>query len=118
LASAGYDRDIILWDVQTLQPVGHLLPERRWLSTVAFHPGGTMLASGSSGVINLWDLDPGSWLDKSCQRAGRNFTRAEWAQYFPGEEYPTKQENSTCPEWSLEPEPIMATSAPNLSPTP
>jgi hypothetical protein len=59
-----------------------------------------MLASG--GVDNnivFWDLDPQSWLAKSCQRAGRNFTRLEWALYFPNQQY-----HKTCDQWPLESE--------------
>jgi hypothetical protein len=46
-------------------------------------------------------MDPESWVKKACQRVGRNFTRVEWAQYFPSEEY-----RKTCEQWPLEPEVI------------
>ncbi|MCX6081438.1 MAG: hypothetical protein NTW32_18050 [Chloroflexi bacterium] len=48
----------------------------------------------------LWDVNADKLIDKVCQAVGRNFARAEWTQYFPGEEY-----RSTCQQWPLEPEP-------------
>jgi hypothetical protein len=45
-------------------------------------------------VLILWDVDPQSWVNRACQIAGRNFTQAEWTQYFPDEPY-----RITCPQW-------------------
>jgi hypothetical protein len=65
-----------------------------------------MLSSGNEdNTIILWSIDP-SLIEKACQRAGRNFTRTEWEQYFPGEKY-----RKTCEQWSLEPE-VTATPGP------
>ena len=67
---------------------------------IGFRPDGTTLASGGAdGTIILWDANASSWGEKSCQRAGRNFTHGEWAQYFPNEQY-----RETCEQWPLEPE--------------
>jgi len=104
LASGSDDFSIILWDVTTGQPIGQ--PFTGLATSLAFSPDGKMLVTGGGETIMLWDLNPQSWIEKTCQRANRNFTRAEWAQYFPGEEY-----RATCPQWPLEPEPT-ATSTP------
>jgi hypothetical protein len=42
----------------------------------------------------LWDLEPAHWEQTACRLAGRNLTRAEWAQYLPGRAYEV-----TCPQW-------------------
>ena len=45
------------------------------------------------------------WLDEviACQRAGRNFTKEEWAQYFPNDPY-----RLTCEQWPAYGEPLTA----------
>jgi WD40 repeat protein len=106
LASGGADTTIILWDVATGKPFGQPLTGHTSLvSSVEFSPDGKTLASGSwDNTIIIWDVDYQSWIDKSCQRAGRNLTRTEWAQYLPYRDYPVNQEDATCPELPLEPE--------------
>jgi WD40 repeat protein len=105
LASGSYDNTIILWDVsavlnpsvETAEPIGQPLTGYT-VTSLAFSPDGKTLASGKNdGTLILWDVSPEAWIEQSCQRAGRNFTQAEWQQYFPGEEY-----QITCPQWPLE----------------
>jgi WD40 repeat protein len=100
LASRSGGDTIILWDVETHTPIGQFpTGSSMGINSVAFSPNGKILAVGNNGgVIILWDMDPESWIKKSCQRAGRNYTRVEWAQYFPNEEY-----RKTCGQWDLEP---------------
>jgi WD40 repeat protein len=86
--------DLILWDVKTRQPIGEPLTGQ----VIAFSPDGNTLAAAFSERIILWDLNPQSWIDRTCQRAGRNLTRTEWAKYFPDDEY-----RATCSQWPLQP---------------
>jgi WD40 repeat protein len=110
--ASGRSDALILWDVETHQTIGPPLTGHTGsIKILAFSPDGKRLASGADvedETIMLWDVDPQSWIEKSCQRAGRNFTRAEWTEYFPDDEY-----RKTCDQWSLESEII-----PIPSPTP
>jgi WD40 repeat protein len=88
-------KTIILWDVETQQPIGEpLMGHSAFISSIEFTPDGKTLASGGERLM-LWDLNPISWIQKACQRAGRNFTQAEWLQYFPNEAY-----RQTCSQWA------------------
>ena len=86
----------MIWKLESLQPFGQPLTGHNDLvSSVAFSPDGKILASGSwDNSIILWDTDQQSWIEKSCERPGRNFTQEEWVEYFPNEEY-----RITCPQW-------------------
>jgi WD40 repeat protein len=113
IASAN-DSILTLWDVSNLSAPTHLTDLKNDGVTirVAFSPDGQILASsgGTFGrdMITLWDLNPESWIKKACQIVRRNFTRAEWLEYFHSEEY-----RATCPQWPLEPE---ATPIPSVAP--
>ncbi len=47
-----------------------------------------------TGEIFEWDPRPDTWEAHACRVAGRNLTRSEWADLFPGERYRT-----TCPRY-------------------
>lgn len=100
LASGSWDDSIILWDVKKHQPLGKpLTGHSSSIIALSFSPDGKTLASGSEDdTIKLWDLDPQSWIEQICFRAGRNFTYAEWTQYFPDEPY-----RVTCSQWPVGP---------------
>ncbi len=103
LASGSWDLTMALWDVSNPeQPIAISKPYRLGskVTSLAFSTleGGNLLVSGSWGKLLLWNLDPQFLSKTACARAGRNFTRLEWAQYFPGEEY-----RKTCEQWPLEP---------------
>jgi len=57
LASGTYDKDIILWDVKTRQPIDKLIGHTSIIRSIAFSPDGSILASGSQdNTIILWDM--------------------------------------------------------------
>jgi WD40 repeat protein len=99
LASGGYDRSVTLWDVATGLPIGQpLTGHTGGVFSVAFSPDGWALVSGSvDNRLIVWDLNPRSWVAETCQRAGRNLTQSEWAQYFQDLAYPDQE--LTCPQW-------------------
>ncbi len=96
LASASEDGTIILWDVGAHQPIiNPLYKQFNGIQSVTFSPDGEhLLSADANGSLMLWEVDPNGWELATCQRTGRNFTREEWALYFPGEEY-----RKTCPQW-------------------
>ncbi len=61
------------------------------MSSVAFRRDGGDIAAGyrirDVGSVVLWDVDLQSWQRMAGQIANRNFTWAEWHQYFPDEPY-------------------------------
>ena len=88
---------IILWDISDLTTPSQyatLEGSGGTITSVAFSPDGKILVSGGREGIIVWDMNPLSWVQKTCKRVGRNFTQAEWAQYFPDEEY-----RKTCEQW-------------------
>ena len=95
LAVGGSGGDISLWNIATRQQLSlpfmaHYFAE----DSLAFSPDGNSLLSANSLGVILWSLDPKSLIEQTCQRVGRNFTQAEWGQYFPGTPY-----HSTCSQW-------------------
>ena len=76
------------------------LAESTGIRNSSFNPDRSLFAVGGNQQVLLWDVNADKLIDKVCQAVGRNFARAEWTQYFPGEEY-----RSTCQQWPLEPEP-------------
>ena len=81
-----------LFDAETLEPIGEPLSAVR-RSESFFTDDGDLLADSRSGV-SAWELDPDEWQATACRTAGRNLTRAEWAEYLGDETY-----RATCPEW-------------------
>jgi len=58
LASASFDKTVILWDVDRRKPLATLEGHKLDLSSVAFSPDGKLLASASfDKTVILWDTD-------------------------------------------------------------
>ena len=53
-----------------------------------------LLVAGIDGRTWTVDTNPASWVDRACMIAGRNPSREEWKEYFPGRAYEV-----TCAQW-------------------
>lgn len=94
LAAGHNNYYVTLWDIPSRQLlVRPFIRHSQGVQSLDFSADGERLVS-SGGEVVLWDLSPESWLKKSCEMAGRNFTVNEWHQYFPDDEY-----RLTCPQW-------------------
>ena len=57
----------------------------RW-AFAAFSDGGRSLVTfGETTPGSTWDIDPGSWVQRACEVAGRQLSDAEWEDLLPSE---------------------------------
>jgi WD40 repeat protein/LysM repeat protein len=110
--------EVLIWDLSSQQPIGTpFMGHAKKVTKLAFSPDGKSLASGSEdSTIILWDLDPRSWIEKSCQRANRNFTPSEWEHYFPARKTDYQKTCSQLPVPTTETLVPIATPIINTSP--
>ena len=73
-----------LWDVATGQLMGQVIPTTVPRTAPSSVWGGHVgLVTASQRFVYLWSFDPDSWPGIACHAAGRNLTKAEWAQFGP-----------------------------------
>jgi len=101
LVTGSADHAPRVWDLSASDPAAApiVLRGHEWgITALTISPDGHWLVTGSvDGTARLWNLRLGELVDLACRTAGRNLTRAEWEQYFPGQDY-----RRTCEQWSLE----------------
>jgi WD40 repeat protein len=85
LATNSLDRSVRLYDVAAGVSLGTPITiANDEANTMTLSLDGKRLAVGGEPgdgehAIQIWDLDPGDWVEAACRLAGRNLTRAEWA---------------------------------------
>jgi WD40 repeat protein len=85
------DSTVKIWFTGSLEQEGPRLaagPDAT--AATAFEPGGQgLLAVDDHGDAFTWPMSLTSWEQRACSLAGRNLTRAEWAQFVAGPRYAT-----------------------------
>jgi hypothetical protein len=112
---------VLLWDVGQRSRLGYppLVLEGSFVRSVASTPDGKTLAAGYStvdagGGVVLLDVSLEAGERVARQLANRNFTRAEWRQYFPGTLYrPTFNDLPVPPETERSAAPVPEAAAPD-----
>jgi WD40 repeat protein len=83
-----------LWTMSSGEPIGEPLPLSGGTSGVSFSSEGKLLAVGRhDGNVNIYDLDPQSWLGSACRLLNRNLSAKEWLLFLPGRPYQCTCEN-------------------------
>ncbi|MCZ7583481.1 MAG: WD40 repeat domain-containing protein [Deltaproteobacteria bacterium] len=76
LVSAGYHRDVLVWDPETGGLVRKLSGHAAWVQEAVFSPDGEFIASADwNGTLNLWSARTGS-LERRFQTSGDLFSIA------------------------------------------
>lgn len=77
LATASYDRDVLLWDVASAKPVKTIAGHNDAVYGLSFSPDGRWLATASGDrTVKLWDTSTGQRLDTFSQPAKDQYTVA------------------------------------------
>jgi WD40 repeat protein len=93
--TTGDDGAVKLWDAATQRLLGSILPlGANHRVRASYRADGQVLIVGDKGEIVAWDPRPDSWEAYACKVSGRNLTKSEWTELFPGRRY-----RVTCPDF-------------------
>ncbi|MBK9782303.1 MAG: hypothetical protein IPP55_20100 [Anaerolineales bacterium] len=71
---------ILIWGLESNSLIGQMaLSNEHVMVPLSFSSDGEILVHGRT----IWEFTPKAWINQTCARAGRNFTREEWRNYFP-----------------------------------
>jgi WD40 repeat protein len=92
--AGGSDGLAKLWTTATLQQYGATFPgdPGQWGNAQYTPDGSKLIVIYQDGKGFVWPVSVGSWEDRACSVAGRNFTREEWSRFVGDRSY-----SSVCP---------------------
>jgi WD40 repeat protein len=103
LLAVGTSSNVYLLDPATGSEIARI-PHIDIVNGVSFSADGKILATGSSKVLQFWDISKIQRIRKddlvptACSRLVRNFDTAQWTTLFGGEKYRTLCENLPVPQ--------------------
>jgi hypothetical protein len=81
------DQTTTLLDLRSRKPLGNAFPNEQAAITIpTFEPNGDLFINYLSNGEE-WPIDVRTWERYACQVAGRDLTRAEWADLLPNRPY-------------------------------
>jgi len=84
------DGKLRLWDLKSGKLIGPPLPGANTDGWGTFSPNGKhVIATFTSGIGVIWNVDPATWQAQACRIANRNLTPAEWHNFLPDRGYRT-----------------------------
>jgi WD40 repeat protein len=88
VAAVSRDGALRLWDRASGRAVGPPLNAHQFGALpIAYLGGDRLVTAGADSTLVVWNLAPEHWVDRACELAGRDLTRAEWARYLPDQPY-------------------------------
>jgi WD40 repeat protein/class 3 adenylate cyclase/tRNA A-37 threonylcarbamoyl transferase component Bud32 len=87
LATSGLDGTVILWDLRSRRSLGTLPGPLGFTAARFSRDGRRLFVLRDTGLALRWEVTPDAWSQHACRVAGRDLTRAEWADLVPDEDY-------------------------------
>jgi WD40 repeat protein len=88
IAGVSWDGALRLWDRRTGRAIGPPLDAHSdYTRAVAWLDDQHLLTGSFTGGLVSWDMATRDWVDRACELAGRDLTRAEWDRYLPEDPY-------------------------------
>jgi WD40 repeat protein len=87
LAASSFDQTTTLWDLKSRKRLGESFPVKQGVIPAAhFAPDGNLLIVYLADAAR-WPTSVEAWKKYACQVAGRDLSRAEWADLLPNRPY-------------------------------
>jgi WD40 repeat protein len=87
LATSGLDGTVILWDLRSRRSLGTLPGALGFTAARFSRDARRLFVLRETGLALRWEVTPDAWSQHACRVAGRDLTRAEWADLVPDEDY-------------------------------